>query len=231
MQPMSLEALATGLNLEEVARYVHNGPHRELNNRQLLLEEMQRAGVSSSYGKPTLWHLRENLYELAFNHEYGVSPLDARQLATATVHARAEMHTLVNALRSLGGIWAGLQIVTTAEQIGVREGRRIHGLYTVTVDDMLRGATHEDAIARRDDRDRRALHRPQQDQRNRSQQHHAHAALRYPVARPDRPRRTGIAAGRALHQRGFPGRTRAIASPATPWPPARGRGRWPPWPR
>ena len=103
MQPMSLEALATGLNLEEVARYVHNGPHRELNNRQLLLEEMQRAGVSSSYGKPTLWHLRENLYELAFNHEYGVSPLDARQITAATVHARAEMHSLVNALRS----WAG----------------------------------------------------------------------------------------------------------------------------
>ena len=231
MQPMSLEALATGLNLEEVARYVHNGPHRELNNRQLLLEEMQRAGVSSSYGKPTLWHLRENLYELAFNHEYGVSPLDARQLTTATVHARAEMHSLVNALRSLGGIWAGLQIVTTAEQIGVREGRRIHGLYTVTAG---RHATRGDPRRRhrpRNDRDRRALHRPQQDQRNRGQQHHAHPALRHPVARPDRPRRTGIAAGRAVHQRRLSWRTRAIASPATPWPRARGRGRWPPWPR
>ena len=38
--------------------------------------------------------------------------------------------------------------MTTAEQIGVREGRRIHGLYTVTVADMLRGMTHEDAVAR-----------------------------------------------------------------------------------
>ena len=114
--------LATGLNLEEVARYVHNGPHRELNNRQLLLEEMQRAGVSSSYGKPTLWHLRENLYELAFNHEYGVSPLDARQITAATVRARAEMHRLVER-----AALAGRDLGRVADRRHRRADRRARG--------------------------------------------------------------------------------------------------------
>jgi hypothetical protein len=41
-----------------------------------------------------------------------------------------------------------MRIVCTAEQIGVREGRRIHGVYRVTKDDLVRGARHEDAICR-----------------------------------------------------------------------------------
>jgi hypothetical protein len=148
LQPMSLEALVTGVRFEEITTFVHNGPYRWLNHRQLLLEEMQRGGVSPSYAKPTLFHLRENLYVLAANHEYGVSPLDAGQISQATMRARAEMNRLVAALRALGGVWRGLQIVATAEQIGVREGRRIHGHYTVTVDDMLQGQVHDDAICR-----------------------------------------------------------------------------------
>ncbi len=54
----------------------------------------------------------------------------------------------MDALRSLGGIWKDLRVVATAEHIGVREGRRIRGLYSVSTEDLVKGARHEDAVCR-----------------------------------------------------------------------------------
>jgi hypothetical protein len=109
---------------------------------------MSRAGVPPSYTKPCLWHVRDGLYVLMANHEYGYKGLDAREITEATLQARRELHGMIAGLRALGGIWKDLRLVATAEQIGVRETRRIHGLYTVTQQDLLDGARHEDAVCR-----------------------------------------------------------------------------------
>jgi FAD dependent oxidoreductase len=58
------------------------------------------------------------------------------------------MNKMVAGLRGLGGPWDGIQIVATAEQIGVRDGRRIKGRYVVVQDDLAKGARHDDAITR-----------------------------------------------------------------------------------
>ena len=55
---------------------------------------------------------------------------------------------MVDGLRALGGGWEGLRIVATAEQIGVRDGRRIAGRYVVTTDDIAAGVRHDDAVTR-----------------------------------------------------------------------------------
>ncbi|HAO48016.1 MAG TPA: FAD-dependent oxidoreductase, partial [Runella sp.] len=39
-------------------------------------------------------------------------------------------------------------IVATPEQIGIRDGRRIQGRYTVTKEDLVVGARHTDAVTR-----------------------------------------------------------------------------------
>src|SRR5690606_41343059 len=88
------------------------------------------------------------LFMIMANHEYGFSSLDAKAISEATIQARFELHRIVDSLKSVGGIWQNLTLVSTAEQIGVREGRRIHGLYTVTKADLLNGVRHEDAICR-----------------------------------------------------------------------------------
>jgi len=82
------------------------------------------------------------------NHEYGVKPFDADKVTEATVRARAEMNRIVNGLRKLGGPWEGLQIAATAEQIGVRDGRRIAGRYTVNREDLIAGAEQDDAVVK-----------------------------------------------------------------------------------
>jgi len=149
IQPMSLIAVIGGLRLDGIRPFtnVHRegkgAPHKKRLNA--LLTDL---GVAPSYSHPTLFHLRDGLFTLMSNHEYGRTAYDADHVTQATLHARAELHRQVQALRRHGGPWSDMFIVATSEQIGTREGRRIHGRYTVGVDDIVGGARHEDAICR-----------------------------------------------------------------------------------
>ncbi|MHB8902576.1 MAG: FAD-dependent oxidoreductase [Thermoguttaceae bacterium] len=147
-QPMSFICLLTGIAPEDVTPFV-----RELaeaadwgSPKDNLRKAMNKAGVDPSYGKPTLFFLRPGLFCLMANHQYGVSGCNADQLTAASLEGRAEVHRLVNALRATGGAWKDVRIIATPEHIGVREGRRIHGRYTVTAQDLIQGATHPDAV-------------------------------------------------------------------------------------
>jgi hypothetical protein len=146
-QPLSLMAILTGLEATdlEIVPLLGGGAGEP---KMRLLARMRDAGVEPSYAAPTLFRVYDHLFALMANHEYGVSALDAQGLSDATFRARAEVHRLVKALRGQAPGWGGVRIVATGAQIGVREGRRIHGRYTVTVDDLLAGRTHDDAVCR-----------------------------------------------------------------------------------
>jgi len=148
-QPMSLQALVTGLDAEEIQEYLINGRHGyEYGAKQKMLKEILDIGINPSYSTPSIIKISDNLYIFSVNHQYGVSAMDAAQITDATIRGRREIFHIANALRSHGGIWRNLTIVSTASYIGVREGRRIHGLYTVSNKDIMEGARHEDAICR-----------------------------------------------------------------------------------
>lgn len=147
-QPMTLMGLVAGLDYDAVARYVVGGREDHFRGKRELLAELRAAGHEPSYLKPTLFHIHGGLYALMANHEYGASALDADQLTRATVAARSEVFRLVQLLRVRGGVWSKIELVTTASHIGVREARRIHGLYTVTKGDLEEGRRHPDAVCR-----------------------------------------------------------------------------------
>ena len=149
-QPMSLNALLVCKDAAALKDFIHvSDPDKTVGpSKKAFLAEIQRAGHFPSYSSPTLWQVRDNLLLVMMNHEFSVKPYDAAQVTEATVHARAEMNKIVNSLRQLGGPWEGLQIAATAEQIGVRDGRRIAGRYVVNKDDLISGARHEDAVTR-----------------------------------------------------------------------------------
>jgi hypothetical protein len=142
-QPMSLVALVGGVNISDIAPFVGGGVKEAKKN---LFEECRRAGFEPSYAAPTLFPIRDDFYGLVANHEYGVSPMNADELSEATIRARAELNGLIQALNSLGKPWADLKLIATGAQIGIREGRRIRGLYTVTLEDILTGKRHDDAV-------------------------------------------------------------------------------------
>lgn len=152
-QPMSLNALlvckdATALG--DFVRYAVQPPDDKPNEekKNLFRAEIEKTGHFPSYSKPTLWQVRDNLLLVMMNHEYGVEAFDAAAVTEATVRARAELHKIVEGLKKLGGPWEGLQIAATAEQIGVRDGRRIRGRYVVSADDVASGVRHDDAVTR-----------------------------------------------------------------------------------
>ncbi len=144
-QPMSMLALLTGVDPESIHEYIREtGPSA----KPQLLALMENAGINPSYRAPTLRHLHSGVYSLMTNHEYGVSAFDAEAITAATIRARREVHEIVNGLRKLGGPWKEVAVVATAEQIGVREGRRIRGRYQITADDLAKGLRHKQAVCR-----------------------------------------------------------------------------------
>lgn len=153
-QPMSLLAIIGGIDANEIAPFHRfhtdsaSNKDAKRHAKQALLNEMKRAGITPSYEAPTLFKITDNLFTLMAHHEYGVCGMNADDVTRATFSGRRELHEIVAALKGLGGVWKNLHLVSTAEQIGIREGRRIHGLYTIDINDVVEGARHPDAICR-----------------------------------------------------------------------------------
>jgi len=143
-QPVSLIGHFTGVSLEDLEPFdSRKGPGR----KPAILNELAEAGVSPSYRAPLIAVLSEprQTYAIMINHEYRHG-LSAENLTESTIHGRQEIHAVIDALRRKGGIWKDIRLTATADLVGVREGRRIRGLYTVTADDVNAGRQFPDAI-------------------------------------------------------------------------------------
>ena len=140
-QPMSMLALLTGVDSDSIRPYIRE-TGKEAKVR--LLELMEDNGINPSYRAPTLRHLHSGIYSIMTNHEYGVSAFDANAVTEATIRARKEIHDIEAGMRKRGP-WKDLS-GTTAEQIGIREARRIKGRYEITAMDLTRGLRHEQAV-------------------------------------------------------------------------------------
>ncbi len=77
-----------------------------------------------------------------------VDPLDPDDLTRAEVEARGQVMQLLRFFRSDVPGFANARIAATATQIGIRESRRIVGVYTLTAQDVLSARRFDDAIAR-----------------------------------------------------------------------------------
>jgi len=144
-QPMSMMATLAGAGCSNQPPFniPEWGP-----NKDWILAELRRGGHEPSYARPTLFLVRDGTIIMMANHEYGYRRPDAQVLTDATIRGRAENLAAVRALRSLGGPWKDLELMAQSAQIGVRESRRIHGLYRVTRDDLVCGARFPDAVCR-----------------------------------------------------------------------------------
>lgn len=143
VQPMSMIGLFTGVKFSDIEPYVGGSLEPP---KQRLYAKLAELGVDLSNSVPLLIRVHDDLFSLCANHEYGVRADDARGITAATLRGRAELHRAINALRTLGPEWSGIRLVASAEQIGIREGRRIRGLHVVSDEDILTGRRYDDAI-------------------------------------------------------------------------------------
>lgn len=144
-QPASMDAVLVVKDAEALAPFaVYRAPWVKATDA--FKAELARAGVTPSYGRPTLYILHPHLVLMMANHEYRVRIDDAASVSAASVRAREENFRIAGALAKLGGVWEGVRVVATAEQLGHRTARRIHGRATVTVADLVAGARQPDAV-------------------------------------------------------------------------------------
>lgn len=159
-QPATLNALVTVKNGEAIKDYTSNEPamwtrftlpdgkktcHHIVASHKLR-DLLHAQGLDPSYGDPTLFRCRDNLFCFMATHAYKLRLDNAEAISAATIRARKEIFRLSDALARLGGIWDGFRVVCTAEQIGHRDARRIHGRYTVTREDVAVGRRFADAV-------------------------------------------------------------------------------------
>lgn len=140
-QPASLEALVSG-----VPDFWQSDIHNPEKKRELN-ELFQSVGIKCTYPSPLLFQNGPSAkcWKLAVNQQFGVDIEKPQIITEATIDARDEIYRAVEALRTLPG-WEGLTLVTTAEQIGLRDNRRIEGLYRITGEDCLAGRTFPDGV-------------------------------------------------------------------------------------
>ena len=150
-QPATLNALVVVRDATKMSQFISNdpamwGPGGHVDSFRAFLKEIERAGMEPSYFNPTLFKVHENLLLLMINHEYKVRVDDAAAISAATIRARSEILRITSALNQLGGVWEGMRVAATAEQIGHRTCRRIHGRYTLTREDVAAGRKFDDAV-------------------------------------------------------------------------------------
>jgi hypothetical protein len=145
VQPMSLPCLLTGVDPQAVQEYL--AWNASPGGRRRFSQLCSDLGVPPSYPKPMFVRIHDNLYSLICDHQHEHRCDDAAAITAATIQARREVNDIVNALRASGGIWSNLRVVATCEHIGVREGRRIHGLHTISIEDVISGHVTEDSFA------------------------------------------------------------------------------------
>ena len=142
-QPSSFIGIVCGLDPNEVSEYLaSNG------GKPKFKALMESHGVYPSYGMPSLFHLGQGVFALMSNHGYKVNAIDADNLTRKVIEGRRELHTHVNFLRSLGGIWRNIALAGSSDNLGVREGRRIKGVEYVDWKHLGSGTRCPNAVCR-----------------------------------------------------------------------------------
>ena len=148
-QPMSMLTRISGVNLDEIRDCVRIGNEgKKAKSKRIFQKELEKAGVNTSIGKPALFPLSGDSFILMGDHQYEKRGSNTVELTEAIVKARQEIWNIVSGLKSLGGRWKDIYVASFPDAIGVREGRRISGLYTVTKDDIKNCRRHKDGICR-----------------------------------------------------------------------------------
>lgn len=86
------------------------------------------------------WHTIVQL-----THMYGYDGTNADDLTRATIEGRQQVQDGVRAMQYVPEL-AGVELVSTAAHLGVRETRHIQGRYRLTEEDLIAGRRFEDGI-------------------------------------------------------------------------------------
>lgn len=151
LQPMSLFFRLAGADTDNMERLLmaQDGTryyHKELHDA---MEAARQAGLLPNFGGPWVVHgsaMRHG--EVSVNTtRFSGNAVDAASLTKAECQVREDMHAIIDFMRQHLPQLADAYLAESAPQIGIRETRRIRGLYTLTTDDVLSHRSFDDNVA------------------------------------------------------------------------------------
>lgn len=110
------------------------------------LKEASLQGRLPVFGGPWFGGLRVNYPWVNTTRVYG-SAINARELTIAEIEARKNVHELVEFYRKECEGFQNSWVMQTASTIGIRETRRLNGVYTLTREDVQKCQKFDDSIA------------------------------------------------------------------------------------
>jgi hypothetical protein len=99
-------------------------------------------------GALVFWHPGEGRAYANMTEVENFDPLNPADVTRATIECRRQAWDMIQVFRAHVPGFENAYIEQTAPLLGVRESRRIRGLYTLTTDDVLAGRDFPDTIAR-----------------------------------------------------------------------------------
>jgi hypothetical protein len=148
VQPMTLFFRIRDVDDEAVTRYQEAHPEERF-PFQSIVERVHREGTYSlpRRGVQIFKTLDPGVWRVNTTRVTGVDGRDVHDLTRAEVAARHQVVQLLDFFRrELPGL-EQCRLLDTAETIGVRETRRIHGEYALTLEDLVEGRPFDDVIA------------------------------------------------------------------------------------
>ena len=151
-QPMTLMARIGDFDRTHFAAYVkqHPGQWRGVHGLWDLIKEATDAGELKLPREDVLFFATPHEHEVSLNSTRvnRVLGIDVWDLTHAELAARRQLRMIEKFLRRRVPGFERAYVVQSGVQVGVRETRRIHGDYRLTVDDILGARKFADVIAR-----------------------------------------------------------------------------------
>ena len=148
LSPMTLCLNVTNVDMDKAREFVRNKGMRSVieQAREKYPLIPKNWGLGGGFPSSNCFYINH-----AGTRDFGPSPLDAsdpEQLTQAECSSRRQAIQMVSAMREFGGdALKDIEIITTGPQIGVRETRRVKGLYVLTEEDAKEGQKFDDVIA------------------------------------------------------------------------------------
>jgi len=161
-QPMTMKFRMRGVDLAKVKQYMLDHPE-DFYHKTLIAElpSLSLTGVQGFYSQWKAAALPINRDQVLFftgpaedevlvncTRVQGLDGTDVEDLTLAEEEGRKQVLMMADFLRTRVPGFEKASISCVGAQIGVRESRRIVGLYTLTMEDVLAGRRFDDVIAR-----------------------------------------------------------------------------------
>ena len=164
-QPMTMNIKVAGVDRQRVIEFVQqNQPDMLATIPFARLNELPRAGIQGAYSLIKLAKEKGEFdvdrdmvlcfetntpgeYILNMSRVIKKSAVDPFDLTDAEIEGRRQAHQIVAFMRKYIPGFECCRILTTGPHIGIRESRKIDGLYKLTADDLLQNRMFPDAVA------------------------------------------------------------------------------------